>query len=337
MRYDNLDVLVLTYNRADYLRIQLDSIFQSCADWRETIIIDNASTDHTGEVLKEAAEKYPNRKMRVIRHEKNIGNAGNFIFSQSVAENEYVAVFHDDDAIHPEYIDRAMYLLSNNKNAVMCFGNAEPLYNVTNENWPMLPNEYWLYPQSEGGAFAQLMVGRGLFMSCIYKTSAYKQVEYRPDRYGKLHDTPFMMEISRFGEIIFQQGTVVRWRQHAKSASNTLSTGPYPHEVLQLITDLNTLLEKDKPYFADIEKYDELASALLYNFAYFLYEWSCLRKCIRWDDFRKELKENGVFSEAQYAVYDKDMDHIFNPMIIQTASKMREEYRHQYYYRVGGM
>ena len=91
MKYENLDVLILTCNRAEYLKIQLDSIFQSSADWRETVIIDNASTDHTQDVVKQAMEKYPNRKVRVIRHEQNIGNAGNFKFSQSVSDNEYVA------------------------------------------------------------------------------------------------------------------------------------------------------------------------------------------------------------------------------------------------------
>lgn len=155
MRYENLDVLILTYNRAEYLKIQLDSIFQSSADWRETVIIDNASTDHTQDVVEQAMEKYPNRKVRVIRHGQNIGNAGNFKFSQSVSDNEYVAIFHDDDAIHPEYIDRAMYLLLENKNAVFCTGGAEALYNVNNENWSMLPDEYILYPQTRGGLFTR--------------------------------------------------------------------------------------------------------------------------------------------------------------------------------------
>lgn len=52
MKYENLDVLILTYNRAEYLKIQLDSIFRSSADWRETVIIDNASTDYTQDVVK---------------------------------------------------------------------------------------------------------------------------------------------------------------------------------------------------------------------------------------------------------------------------------------------
>lgn len=335
MKYDNLDVLVLTYNRADYLKIQLDSIFQSSADWRETIIIDNASTDHTQDVIKAAMEKYPKRKVRVIRHEKNIGNTGNFEYSQTVADNEYVAVFHDDDAIHPEYIDRAMYLLLKNKDAVCCTGGADALYNVNNENWPMLPDEYLLYPKS--GAFAQLLMGRMMFMCSIYKTSAYKQVKYRPDLYGKLHDIIFLMEINQLGSVVFQQGTVVRWRQHPLSDSNTLKTGPFPDEILHLILAVNRMLQKDKTRFKDIKLYDEIAGPLLYNFTYFMYKWSYLPKYLPWDAFRKKLREKKLFTNPQYATFDKSMDELYNPVILREAAKLRDECRHQYYFRVCGM
>lgn len=335
MKHDNLDVLVLTYNRADYLITQLDSIFQSSADWRETIIIDNASTDHTQDVIKAAMEKYPKRKVRVIRHETNIGNVGNFVFSQSVAENEYVAVFHDDDAIHPEYVDRAMYLLAENKDAVMCFGGAEAMYNVNNENWTMLPDEYLLYPKS--AAFAQLLLGRSVFMNSIYKTSAYKQATYRGDLYGKLHDNIFLMEINSMGSVVCQLGTVARWRQHALSDSNNLTTGPFPNEIIRLIADIKKMLQKDKENFKDIQEYDEILSPLLYNFAYFIYKWSYMPKYMQWKTFRKKMKEKKLFTAEQYKMYDSYMDQIYNPIILHEASKMREECRHQYYFRVCGM
>lgn len=337
MKYDNLDVLILTYNRADYLKVQLDSVFQSTADWRETIVIDNASTDYTQEVIQAAMQKYPKRKVRIIRHESNIGNTGNFIFSQSVAENEYVAVFHDDDAIHPEYIDRAMHLLTENQDAVLCSGGAAPMYNVNNDNWSMLPDEYLLYPQSKAGAFAQLLLGRAMFMSAIYKSSAYKQVSYRPDLYGKLHDIVFLMEINGFGSAIFQLGTVVRWRQHAMSDSNRLSTGPFPEEILHILITIKGMLRKDKEDYKNLEKYDEIIDPLLYNFAYFIYKWSYLARYILWDAFREKMKHENLFNDEQYRMYDLYIDQVYNPVINREAQKMREECRHEYYFRVCGM
>lgn len=122
MDYQDLDVMVLTYNRSQYLRIALSAICESLATWRKTIVLNNASTDDTLEVIQEIRDKYPNRKIEVITHSKNVGNAGNFQKSQEFASNKYVAVFHDDDAVHPEYIDRAMQLLHANHDAVMATG-----------------------------------------------------------------------------------------------------------------------------------------------------------------------------------------------------------------------
>ncbi|SKA13363.1 glycosyltransferase family A protein [Megasphaera cerevisiae] len=47
MDYQELDVMVLTYNRSQYLGIALSAIFESNATWRKTIILNNASTDNT--------------------------------------------------------------------------------------------------------------------------------------------------------------------------------------------------------------------------------------------------------------------------------------------------
>lgn len=52
MFYKDLDVIIPTYNRAEYLQVALESICDSIATWRKTIIINNASTDNTLEVIE---------------------------------------------------------------------------------------------------------------------------------------------------------------------------------------------------------------------------------------------------------------------------------------------
>lgn len=122
MHYDELDVIIPTYNRAKFLKIQLESIFNSNATWRKTIILNNASTDDTLRVIQNIKEEYPNRKIEIINNIKNIGNPRNFVKTQSIANNKYTAIFHDDDAIHPEYIDRAMNIFKQNEQMVMVSG-----------------------------------------------------------------------------------------------------------------------------------------------------------------------------------------------------------------------
>ena len=243
MHYENLDVIVLTYNRADYLKIALESLCESNATWRKIIVLDNASTDHTIDVVEKIIDKYPSRTIEIITNEKNLGNPGNFKKSQAIATNEYTAIFHDDDAIHPEYIDRAMSLMMDDKNEkrpVMVSGGVRGLYNVNHENWDILPDTYFYFP-SNFNMWLQLIINRPTFCCAIYNTKIYKSVPYCPEKYGKLHDVVFMSEIGMNGDLIFLHGECVRWRQHVKSDSNTLKTGPFPDEILNIILRLKEM------------------------------------------------------------------------------------------------
>ena len=53
-------IIIATYNRADFLNRALDSLIaQTEADW-EAWIIDDGSTDHTQDILKDYLSQYNN-------------------------------------------------------------------------------------------------------------------------------------------------------------------------------------------------------------------------------------------------------------------------------------
>lgn len=334
MYYKNLDVIIPTYNRAEYLRIALESLCESIASWRKTIVLNNASTDNTLDVVKEIQIKYPDRNIEIITNERNVGNAGNFRKTQEIASNEYTAVFHDDDAIHPEYVDRAMKLIAeSDEDIAMVSGGAVALYNVNHENWGMLPSSYWKYDSHEN-VFFQLILGRPVFCSAIYKTDIYKKVKYKHEKYGKLHDIIFMSDIGAAGVTLFLHGETVRWRQHVGSDSNTLKTGPFPREVLAILKKLKLMYLKNCN-----KKFNKfkiiLFNTLLFNFSLFLYQWSELERFLSWDDFKKAMINENIFSKSQYIMFDRIIDLILNPCIRKLAPKISKRCSKIYQYRVG--
>lgn len=318
MEYKNLDVFVLTYNRAEYLKIMLDSLCTQTATGFNIKVLNNCSTDNTIEVVKDIQKKHPERNIQIITNEKNLGNAGNFKRSQELANNEYTAIFHDDDAIHPEYIETAMEIFKDNPEVVMCSGNLIGLWNVDNTDWEILDKNFYIY-EKDDGIYYNLLINRPTFASNIYNTAAYKKVQYHPEKYGKLHDIIFMLEINKVGAVAFILGCCIKWRQSTINDSNNFNNGPFPKEVANVINDIYNLYPKHR----------FVLKPLLWNFAYFLYKWSKLKNYETWDVFKQRLLRKatgGIFSKLELFLYQqKWYINLFNNLINKRAIHYRKK------------
>lgn len=318
MEYKNLDVFVLTYNRAEYLKIMLDSLCTQTATGFNIKVLNNCSTDNTIEVVKDIQKKHPERNIQIITNEKNLGNAGNFKRSQELANNEYTAIFHDDDAIHPEYIETAMEIFKDNPEVVMCSGNLIGLWNVDNSDWGILDKNFYIY-EKDDGIYYNLLINRPTFASNIYNTAAYKKVQYHPEKYGKLHDIIFMLEINKVGAVAFILGCCIKWRQSATNDSNVFKNGPFPKEIANIINEIYNLSPKHR----------FVLKPLLWNFAYFLYKWSKLKNYETWDVFKQRLLRKatgGIFSKLELFLYQqKWYINLFNNLINKRAIHYRKK------------
>lgn len=94
-----ISVIITTHNRADKLKRAIDSVLaQTYKDW-ELIIVDDASTDGTEELVK----SYP--QVNYIRRNKNFGcdtrpkNQG-----AKHSKGEYIAYLDDDNAFRPDHL-----------------------------------------------------------------------------------------------------------------------------------------------------------------------------------------------------------------------------------------
>lgn len=79
MTGEDLDVLVLTYNRSRYLKIQLEGLCEQTLKGFRIIVLNNCSTDDTLLVIEEVKNKYPERDIDVVINEKNLGTLTDLI------------------------------------------------------------------------------------------------------------------------------------------------------------------------------------------------------------------------------------------------------------------
>jgi glycosyltransferase involved in cell wall biosynthesis len=98
-------IAIPTYNRADsFLPVVLDAALAQTWPRLEILVGNNASTDHTAELLA----SYDDPRIRVLNHERNLGANGNFNSLLQAARGEWFLLFHDDDMIDPDFVETCM-------------------------------------------------------------------------------------------------------------------------------------------------------------------------------------------------------------------------------------
>ena len=104
MREPLISVVICTYNRAETLRRALDSVIRQETDGRfayEVIVVDDGSTDNTGEVAAEVAASSP-VPVRYVREGRGGGIAVARNTGVTQAGGEWIAFF-DDDQLAPSH------------------------------------------------------------------------------------------------------------------------------------------------------------------------------------------------------------------------------------------
>lgn len=108
-----VSVCVPTYNRSDYLKYALDSVFSQTYQDFELIVCDDGSTDDTLEVVS----RYKDSRLRYLRHPQNIGRSRNMRSGFDAAVGEYFIKFDDDDAIASEFLAKTVAVLDHHTEA----------------------------------------------------------------------------------------------------------------------------------------------------------------------------------------------------------------------------
>lgn len=106
-----ISVIMLTYNRETLVSRAIESILaQTCRDF-EFIIVDNGSTDRSGQIAEEYAARDP--RIRVIHRERgNIGAGRNT--GLDAARGKYIAFVDDDDWAEPDFLEFLLNLIREN-------------------------------------------------------------------------------------------------------------------------------------------------------------------------------------------------------------------------------
>jgi glycosyltransferase involved in cell wall biosynthesis len=103
-----VSIIVPTYNRAELIRKSVESLSQQTYPNIEIIIVDDGSSDHTKDIIKEL-QISDNRIQYFYQDNKGIAAARNFGIQKSCGD--FIAFLDSDDCSYPDRIEKQIELL----------------------------------------------------------------------------------------------------------------------------------------------------------------------------------------------------------------------------------
>ena len=97
-----VSIIMSVYNSEDYLKEAIDSILGQTYANLEFIIIDDASTDRSLDIVK----SYNDKRILLIKNEVNIGLAASLNKGIEIARGKYIARMDSDDISLPERCEK---------------------------------------------------------------------------------------------------------------------------------------------------------------------------------------------------------------------------------------
>lgn len=132
-----VSIIVTTYNSAKFVENCIDSLLNQTVNNIEIIVVDDASTDNTVEIIK----KYPTIKLIELDENNGTYYARNIGISQS--SGQFITFQDSDDWSHPERVSIQLQHLLRNINTVANFSNFFRVEEKTGlpscrQNYPLL-------------------------------------------------------------------------------------------------------------------------------------------------------------------------------------------------------
>ena len=115
----DLDIILITYNRVEYLKNMLHCIFANNSPIKDLpiTILDNCSNDGTDILIKKYIDK--KYKINYIVHNRNIGGNGNIARAMEIATKKYLWILCDDDNINWEHWNEILYGMENDYDIIL--------------------------------------------------------------------------------------------------------------------------------------------------------------------------------------------------------------------------
>jgi glycosyltransferase involved in cell wall biosynthesis len=262
-----VSICCITYNHEKYIAQAIDGfLMQNSTFAYEIIIGEDRSTDDTGRLVREYADRYPNLIKRVTS-ERNVGARLNGIRTRAAAQGKYIALCEGDDYwTDPLKLQKQVDFLESHPGCAMCCHNVTVIYDDSREPHPAYvehPDQpYKLFRPQPQSSFQDLLRYNFIHTaSVMFRSSSLTEVPvwfYDLDR----GDWPLFVLLAERGNIGYLDEVMATHRVHAAGVYSSMSRV----EQLKGATRVAGVINRHFEYRFEQQIWDSNAANVVYIF-----------------------------------------------------------------------
>lgn len=215
-----ISVVITSYNYEKYLKDTINSVLsQTYSDW-EMIVIDDASTDSSVDIIKEFVKK--DSRIKLIENETNLGLTQTPKKGLEAASGEWVAILESDDRLREDYLEKKAAIAAQYPDIGLIFNDVELFGDETRikelektfsksseilkrKKYPCNLFKELLY-FNRILTFSSTFVNRQKFLNCDFNTPT-----------DKLLDWWLFLHFARRNDFFYIPEKLTKWRIHNDS------------------------------------------------------------------------------------------------------------------------
>lgn len=227
----SVSVIVPSYNCGRFIAEAIDSILAQTLQAEQIVIVDDGSTDDTGQVVR----RYGDPRIQYIRQE-NAGVAAARNAGLNAARCEYVAFLNADDRWLPTFVETTHGFLAEDPTLACVFANFVRFDHATGkvlshqfQHYPELrrpmvlrdaPNAHGRIPREK--AFSALVACGEIpahLQVMMFRRGLIETARFDPSL-GVGNDTNFALKTFMLGGVVFTDEVLAEVRQHDDTVAN---------------------------------------------------------------------------------------------------------------------
>ena len=196
-KHPKVSVLIPTYNAVGFIKNTLDAVLKQTFQDFEIVIIDDASTDETENIIR----SFSDSRIRFFKNEKNLGITDTRNKLCSKALGEYIAVLDHDDICLPKRLEEEVKFLDEHPDISMVGTYFTLFCPKKSQNFikRMVINLGWVWCHPKEPTLYDALKGNVLMhTTSMYRRSDFEDIHYRKE-YSPAEDYDLVLQALKKG------------------------------------------------------------------------------------------------------------------------------------------